>query len=131
MKRILVLALLTPLWVLGVRSAVGETQSKIRIDNSIPECARLDADDARSQKNLVLLPVHIEVVKSIGGCGCKSGAIRYRVYETYQGRRREMNRGLLNSLPRMTKSDDVLLVLNSDNLIHRRPPFFVDIACAE
>lgn len=125
------LAILTTLPLPGVRSTASEPQSKIKVDNAIAECVRVVADDPRPQKNLLLVSVRMDVIKSIGGCGCKSGAIRYRTYETYQGRQREMNRGLLNSIPRAAKADDVLLVLSSDTLIRRRPPFSIDIACGD
>lgn len=109
----------------------GEEPAKVVVDNSVAKCVALRVAAPEVRKNLFLLPARIEVRVSIAECGCRSGAIQYRAYETYQGRRREMNRGLLNSMPRINKIEDIDMVLSSDDLIKRRPPFSVDIGCGD
>jgi hypothetical protein len=129
MNRLVILAVAAALPLLDPQATSAEAGPKTRIDNSLSACVRLTPGDTSSQKNLLLLSARIEVLKSIGECGCRSGAIRYRAYETYQGRQREMNRGLLNSIPRVAKPDDVIFVLNPDVLVRRSPPFAIGIAC--
>jgi hypothetical protein len=82
-----------------------------------------------TEQNLLLLPARLTITKSIGICGCKSGAIQYQAYEAYQGRRRQMSGGQLNSVPRTGKTDEIIFVLNPDLEIVRRPPFVLKIAC--
>jgi len=102
-----------------------------RIRNELQQCLDVKADHPRTEENLWLLPVHLAFSASVGKCGCRSGGIRYRVYETYQGRLREMNSGTLNSIPRMASESEALLVLNPDTMIHRTGPFRVDLTCEQ
>lgn len=114
-------------------SALGQAQGVAppRIQNDIAACVQVLPGEPRTELNLLLLPARLTVRRSIGVCGCASGGIRYRAYETYQGKPREMNTGVLNSIPRTGKSADVLLVLSPDSLIHRTPPYRVDFTCDE
>jgi hypothetical protein len=112
-----------------VSGAVKEDTPRLELDSTLAECVTLTLGQIMGEKNLLLLPAKLTVRKSIGYCGCKSGAIRYQVYETYQGRRREMSDGRLNSVPRAGKTDEVIFVLNPDIEISRRPPFILKIAC--
>jgi hypothetical protein len=102
-----------------------------QIRNELRRCVEVKAGHPRTEENLFLLPAHFTFSASVGACGCRSGGIRYRVYETYQGRPREMNFGTLNTIPRVGTQSDVLLVLNEDIMIERKAPFRVDFMCEQ
>jgi hypothetical protein len=101
----------------------------VELRNELQACTRVSAERTRVEENLLLLPIHLGVVKSLAACGCKSGGIRYRAYEAYNGRRRQMNDGVLNSIPRAGRTTDLLVVLNPDVAVHREPPYSVQMSC--
>ena len=102
-----------------------------QIRNELRRCVEVTASHPRTEENLFLLPARLTFSASVGACGCRSGGIRYRAYETYQGRPREMNSGTLNTIPRVGTPSDVLLVLNEDIMIERKAPFRVDLTCEQ
>jgi hypothetical protein len=102
-----------------------------QVKNELTGCVQIVLYDPERHQNLLLVPAQLTVSRSIGACGCTSGGIRYRAYETVQGRQRQMNSGVLNTIPRVGKPTEVLLVLNPDIEVYRTPPYRVVLSCEE
>lgn len=102
-----------------------------QVKNQLAGCVQVVLDAPEQRQNLLLVSAQLTVSRSIGTCGCTSGGIRYRSYETFQGRQRQMNAGVLNSVPRVGKPTAVLLVLNPDTEVYRTPPYRVVLSCEE
>ena len=111
-------------------SAVADVRPP-QVKNELADCIQITVREPQERQNLLLVAAQLTVARPIGACGCKSGGIRYRSYETFRGRLRQMNAGALNSIPRTGKQSEVLLVLNADTEVYRSPPFSLTFSCEE
>ena len=96
---------------------------------AIKECVRITPGETLRQRNLVLLPLDIEVRKSLATCGCTTPLISYKVMEPVKQRMVELSRGTIDSRPRQGRVDQIFLVLNHDGLVPVQQPLEVYFGC--
>lgn len=117
----------------SVSAANETTTASVHFLNDLDGCVKLTAGDVEKVHNLLLVSTQLQVLQSIGECGCKSAVMSYRARLNGRPASSADIIGRINTLVRQTPdaAEAVYLVLASDAaLAPRTESVSVDVTCA-
>ncbi len=111
---------------LVILASTAEAQTQVTVNNLLKECVIIENQKIRTEKNLLLLDVELQWIKSTGDCGCKSAINSYTVREEPV----ENNIAVQHSWGKFVVLEKTKMITLPITALHNNSNYFLEIACA-